>query len=112
MPGPDGRIGHAELEIGESVLMLADAFPGMGGQTPEDLGGTPVTMMLYVEALTRSSTAPVEQADDRRPVEDQFLWRPGGTNRRSVGPQMVPCDARGGCSARRDGEGAAAAMNG
>ena len=69
MPGPDGRIGHAELEIGESVLMLADAFPEVGGQTPEDLGGTPVTMMLYVEdvdvVVDRAVEAGVQQSSAR-----------------------------------------------
>ena len=49
MPGPDGKIGHAELEIGDAVIMLADAVPEMGGQTPGSLGGTPVTLMVYVE---------------------------------------------------------------
>ena len=73
MPGPDGRIGHAELEIGESLLMLADAFPEMGGQTPGDLGGTPVTMMLYVEDVDAVVDRAVEAgAKIERPVENQF----------------------------------------
>src|SRR3954452_3179893 len=73
MPGPDGRIGHAELEIGDSVLMLADAFPEMGGQTPDDLGGTPVTMMLYVEDVDAVVDRAVESgATIERPVENQF----------------------------------------
>ncbi|GAC1532138.1 MAG: Dot/Icm type IV secretion system effector PhnB [Acidimicrobiales bacterium] len=49
MAGPDDKIGHAELEIGESVIMLADVFPDMGGQSPKTIGGTPVTVMVYVE---------------------------------------------------------------
>jgi len=73
MPGPDGRIGHAELEIGESVMMLADAFPEMGGQTPDDLGGTPVTMMNYVEDVDAVVDRAVEAgATIERPVENQF----------------------------------------
>src|SRR5919199_81258 len=50
MPAPDGqRIWHAELQIGDSRLMLADEFPDMGGHAPESLGGTPVSLHLYVE---------------------------------------------------------------
>ncbi len=39
MPTPDGKIGHAELEFGDSLIMLADVFPDMGGQTPKSIGG-------------------------------------------------------------------------
>jgi PhnB protein len=46
--GPDGKIGHAELEFGSSVLMLADEFPEAGNQSPKALGGTAVTLSLYV----------------------------------------------------------------
>ena len=49
MPGPDGRIGHAELEIGDSLIMLADEFPDMGHRGPKTVGGTPVTISVYVE---------------------------------------------------------------
>jgi PhnB protein len=73
MPGPGGKVGHAELEIGDSVVMLADAFPDMGGPTPKALGGTPVTIMVYVDdvdsvferALGAGATA-------ERPIENQF----------------------------------------
>ena len=49
MEAPGGKIGHAELEIGGSVIMLADTFPDMGAPTPKALGGSPVTLMVYVE---------------------------------------------------------------
>ncbi len=50
MPAPDGkRLMHAELRIGDSVLMLCDAFPEYGSTSPKDLGGSPVTVHLYVE---------------------------------------------------------------
>lgn len=49
LDGPDGKLGHAELQIGDSVLMLADEYPGMGGVSPKTLGGTPVTLSIYVE---------------------------------------------------------------
>src|SRR5205807_1850585 len=48
MDAPGGKIGHAELEIGGSLLMLADTFPEMGGQSPKSIGGTPVSIMTYV----------------------------------------------------------------
>ena len=41
MDTPDGRIGHAELEIGDSLVMLADTFPDMGGKSPKTIGGSP-----------------------------------------------------------------------
>jgi len=49
MPGPNGTIGHAELAFGDSVLMLADFFPGMGVSSPESLKGTTCSFMLYVK---------------------------------------------------------------
>ena len=73
MPGPDGKIGHAELEFGDSVVMLADAFPDMGGQTPKGLGGTPVTVMVYVENVDAVfARAVAADATVEREVGDQF----------------------------------------
>jgi PhnB protein len=73
MGGPDGRVGHAELAVGDSIVMLADAFPEMGGKTPQDLGGTPVTMMIYVEDVDKVFANALEAgATEERKVEDQF----------------------------------------
>lgn len=73
MPSPDGRIGHAELMIGESLIMLADVFADMGGQSPKSIGGTPVTMMVYVEDVDAVfDTAVSAGATAERPVENQF----------------------------------------
>jgi len=49
MAGPDGRVGHAELDIGDSMIMLADEHPDMGVRGPRTVGGTPVTLHVYVE---------------------------------------------------------------
>jgi PhnB protein len=49
MAGPDGMVGHAELDIGDSMIMLADEHPDMGAHGPRTVGGTPVTLHLYVE---------------------------------------------------------------
>jgi PhnB protein len=49
MGGPEGKVGHAELEIGDSVVMLADEHPEMDARGPKFVGGTPVTLHVYVE---------------------------------------------------------------
>jgi PhnB protein len=49
MPGPDGRLMHAEIRIGDSVVMLSDESPQMNARSPKALGGTPVNIFLYVE---------------------------------------------------------------
>jgi uncharacterized glyoxalase superfamily protein PhnB len=49
MPEPDGKIGHAELQLGDSVIMLSDEYPDRGIRGPKTIGGTPVTMSVYVE---------------------------------------------------------------
>ena len=46
---PDGKIGHAELQIGDSVIMLADEFPEMGFVSTKTVGGTPVSVLVYVD---------------------------------------------------------------
>jgi PhnB protein len=48
-PTPDGKIGHAEIKIGDSQVMLADAYPEMGYNGPKTLGGSPVSLMIYVD---------------------------------------------------------------
>jgi uncharacterized glyoxalase superfamily protein PhnB len=65
MPGPDGKtIMHAEIQIGNSIVMLADEFPGMGNKSPKGLGGTPVTLHMYVPevdaAFKRATSAGAE----------------------------------------------------
>src|SRR4051812_45309892 len=49
VPGPNGTVGHAELKIGDSTIMLSDEMPDMGARGPESYGGSPVGLMLYVE---------------------------------------------------------------
>jgi PhnB protein len=46
---PDGRIGHSEIRVGDSVIMLSDEFPEIGARSPQAIGGSPVTIHLYVE---------------------------------------------------------------
>jgi PhnB protein len=73
MPAPDGKIGHAEIQIGDSRVMLADPFPQAGAKPPKELGGTSVGLFLYVEDVD----ALVQQAVDAgatvtMPVDDMF----------------------------------------
>ena len=49
MEAPGGKIGHAEIKIGDSVIMLADEFAGSGSRSPQSLGGTTAGIFLYVE---------------------------------------------------------------
>src|SRR5207302_256022 len=71
MNGPGGKVGHAELEIGDALLMLADAFPDMGGTTPKALGGTAVTVMVYVEDVDATYQRALDAgAEASRKVED------------------------------------------
>jgi PhnB protein len=73
MPAPEGRIGHAELQIGDSVVMLADEFPEMGVRSAKTIGGTPVTLSLYVEDVDSVFDRAVKAgAKSLRPVENQF----------------------------------------
>ena len=73
MPSPGGKIGHAELQIGDSLIMLADEHPEMGIRGPKAIGGTPVTISLYVDDADRVFERAVEKgATATRPVEDQF----------------------------------------
>ena len=73
MPAPDGKVGHAELMIGDSVIMLADEFPDMGAPSPRSLGGTPVTMNIYVEDVDAVYERAMQAgAKALGPVQDQF----------------------------------------
>lgn len=71
--GPDGKIGHAELEIGNSLIMLADEHPEMGALSPKAIGGTPVGLHVYLEDVDAvAKKAVAAGATLKRPVENQF----------------------------------------
>jgi PhnB protein len=73
MAGPDGKIGHAELQIGDSVLMLADPNPQSSSAPPKELGGTTSGLLLYVEDVDAVVTKATEAgASLTMPVEDMF----------------------------------------
>ena len=80
MPMPDGRLGHAELKIGDSMIMLADEMPEMKIVGPQTLGGTSVGIALYVEdcdATFHQALAAGGTVD--RPLQDQFYGDRSGT---------------------------------
>jgi PhnB protein len=80
MDAPGGRVGHAELELGDSVVMLADQSPEVGARSPQSVGGTPVHIMLYVEDVDATvQRALAAGARLERPVENKFYGdRTGG----------------------------------
>ena len=79
MPMGD-RIGHAELLIGDSHIMLADEFPDMGHRGPKALGGSPVSIMLYVEDVDTTFKQALDAgATEKRPLENQFWGDRMGT---------------------------------
>ena len=73
MDGPDGNIGHAELQLGNSVIMLADEYPDIGFLSPARIGGTAVTLHAYVEDVDAVfAKALAAGAKELSPVENQF----------------------------------------
>jgi PhnB protein len=74
LPAPGGRIGHAELELGDSLIMLADEPPEGSSRSPKSVGGTPVTISLYlddVDGVFERATSE-DGVTVLRPVENQF----------------------------------------
>jgi len=80
MPGPGGKIGHAEIKIGDSRVMLSDEYPEMGFQGPESLGGTPVSLMIYVADVDKIYPQAIAAGGkELRPLQDQFYGDRCGT---------------------------------
>jgi len=80
MADPQGRVGHAEFRIGDSVIMLADEHPAMGYRGPRALGGSSVSILLYLDDVdTVFERAVKAGAKALRPVADQFYGDRSGT---------------------------------
>jgi PhnB protein len=78
--GPDGRLGHAEVRIGDTVVMLADPHPDHGANPPGKFGGSPVSLHLYVEdvdAVVQRATA--AGATIKQPIANQFYGDRNGS---------------------------------
>ena len=79
-PAPDGKIGHAEIKIGDSPIMLADEFAEMGYKGPQALGGSPVSLMIYLEDVDTVFNRAVEAgASVKEAVQDKFYGDRTGT---------------------------------
>ncbi len=73
LDAPGGTIGHAEMRIGDSIIMLADEHPEMGFRGPPALGGTPVCLMLYVEDSDAMFAQAIAAGGTlQKPLQDQF----------------------------------------
>ena len=80
MPGPDGKLGHAEIRIGDSRVMLSDEYPEMAFLSPESRGGTTVHIHVYVKDVDAVVARAVAAGSKLlRPVVDQFYGDRTGT---------------------------------
>lgn len=92
LPGPGGKIMHAEIRIGDSMVMLADEFPDMNIHGPHSIGGSPVGICLYVENADETFNRAVESgANVERPIADQFYGDRTGTVIDPFGHKWTVC---------------------
>ncbi len=85
-----GSVMHAEVRIGDSVVMLADEFPAMGHKSPQQLGGTTVTLMIYVENVDQMFTRAIAAgATEVRPVTNEFYGDRAGSVKDPFGHQWM-----------------------
>ena len=80
MPGPGGKIGHAEIKIGNSPIMLADEYPEMEFVSPQTLGGTPIGLMIYVDDVDTMFKQAIDKGGKEvKPLQNQFYGDRSGT---------------------------------
>lgn len=80
LPGPGGKVMHAEIKIGDSPIMLADEFPEMGIHSAMSLGGSPVSLLIYTENVDAMfAQALAAGATEKKPLADQFYGDRSGT---------------------------------
>ncbi len=76
----DGKVGHAEIKIGDSPIMLSDEHPEMGYVSPKTLGGSPVGIMIYVEDVDTTFNRAIKSGGvETKPLQDQFYGDRSGT---------------------------------
>lgn len=88
--GPKGNVGHAEIRIGDSYVMLADEHPDFGILAPEHFGGSPTHFLIYVENVDQVfERSLVAGATSVRPLQDQFYGDRTGTIKDPFGHQWT-----------------------
>jgi PhnB protein len=76
----EGKVGHAEIKIGDSPIMLSDEHPEMGYLSPKTLGGSPVGIMIYVEDVDTTFDLAIKSGGvETKPLQDQFYGDRSGT---------------------------------
>ena len=104
MPAPDDKVGHAEIQIGDSVIMLSDPFPEMGSSAPSGPSASS-GLMLYVADVDALFKQAVDAgATVTMPLDNQFWGDRYGKAPRSLRPLLAPRDARRGRLTGRDDE--------
>ena len=113
LPRPDGKIGHTELLIGDSVIMMADEAPQMGALAPPTVGGSPVSLHLYVEDVDAVVARAVAAGGKLlHPVENKFYGDRLGTLEDPFGHRWHVSTHIEDVSPEEIGRRAAAAMQG
>jgi len=80
MPGPGGKVMHAEIKIGNSQIMLSDEMPEMGHKSAQTLGGSPVGLMIYCENVDQMFTQAIKAGGtEKKAVQNQFYGDRSGT---------------------------------
>jgi PhnB protein len=80
LPGPGGKVMHAEIKIGDSPIMLADEFPEMGIRSAKSFGGSPVSILIYTEDVDAMfAQAIAAGGTEKKPLADQFYGDRSGT---------------------------------
>ena len=86
MDMPGDKVGHAEMALGGGRFMLADEFPDMGFRSPESIGGSPISLLVYVEDVDAAFARAIEAgATELRPVANQFYGDRSGMLRDPFG---------------------------
>jgi PhnB protein len=100
---PGGKVMHAELKIGDSIIMLSDEYPEFGSPSPQSGGSTSMGLHLYVDDVDNAFDRAVKAgAHVDMPVADQFWGDRYGRSERPLWSQMVPGDSHKSCRSRAD----------